>query len=147
MQCWYWCCHQCNMMPTLISHDQNGHDAPCFIHLDLNKQNDVIDCHRYCVMLALVSTASLHQKESCHTLFQLLHIPEQNGAIDDTVSITWQQCWCQRHHMTEKSSLTSFWPLWPNECNGAIDKSIEIIKICLDIGLTCLEIVWVCLNA
>ena len=33
----------------------------------------------------------------------------------------------------KKSCSTSFWLLWPNECNGAIDNTIGITKICLDI--------------
>ena len=40
-----------------------------------------------------------------------------------------------------KSCLTSFWLLWPNECNGAIDNTIGIMKICVDIVYKCQEIV------
>ena len=33
----------------------------------------------------------------------------------------------------KKSCFSLFWPLLPNECNGAIDKAIDITNICLDI--------------
>ena len=86
-----------------------------------------VSCHT-----GLMQTAS-HDQKSHHTLFHLASPNEQNNAIDDAVSIIWQQGWYQWKHLTKKWCFTSFWSLWCYECNGAIDNIIGIPKICLDI--------------
>ena len=72
-------------------------------------------------------------KELCHTLFQLSSSNEQNVAMDDEVSITWQQSLYQWLHMTEKVMFHLILIIVPNDCNGTIDSTIGITKMCLGI--------------
>ena len=37
-QYYFWWCHQCHVMPTLASHDQECHISPCFNHFDLTNK-------------------------------------------------------------------------------------------------------------
>ena len=41
----------------------------------------------------ILGLTALHDKKSCHILFELSSPNEHIDAIDDTFSITWQECW------------------------------------------------------
>ena len=77
-----WCQHLYHMI-------KKCQVAPCFNHLDLRNN-----------MVPLTVQWVLY-----HILFQMSLPSEQNGTIDNTVSVTWQQHWYQLHHVTKKVML------------------------------------------
>ena len=133
MQWCYWWCHQCHTMPTLVSHDEKKLCYTSFQISWYNEQYGAIDNGISVFMLALMSTAS-HDKNShvtpCSNFHHLINkmVPlMMHLALYDsnagTNVITW----------LKMSYFTSFWSLWPNEWNGAIDNTIGTTKKCLDI--------------
>ena len=87
---------------------KKSHVSPCFNHLDLTDKMVLLTVPSVSYDACTGANSILWPKESCHTLFQLGSPNEQNDAIDDAVSITWQHCWFYWHHMTEKTRFTSF---------------------------------------
>ena len=76
-----------------MSNDWKSQAESCFDHLEL--ANAMVPLTMPSVSCDAHTAASgiTWPKESCDTLFQFSSPDEQDDAIDDAVTITWQQCW------------------------------------------------------
>ena len=77
MQWWYWWCQQCHVMPTLVSHIQRIHVAPCFNHLDLTSKMVPLtmpsvscDSHTGSKNLPMTKRVMSHFFFNCHHLIR-----------------------------------------------------------------------------
>ena len=87
------------MMPSVLCNAKTGipsqksHVALCFSHLHLIKKIVPLTISSVGCDANTGAKNITWLREPCHTLFELSSPNEQNGAINDVVSITWQQCW------------------------------------------------------
>ena len=82
---------------------QKCHVAPYSNHLDL--RNKILSLTMPSV--SCKAPMASHDQKNPTTPFLIISPNEENDSTDDTVSITWQHCWYQWHHMTD-SNFTSF---------------------------------------
>ena len=104
---------------------------PCFNHLDQTKIMKSLGVPSVLCDAHTDANSTTWPKESCQMLFQLTSHDEKMAlfmmqlASHDNNTGTNCTIWLK------KSYFTSFWSLWPNECNGAIENNTYITKICL----------------
>ena len=80
------------------------------------------------------STGITWPKKSCFIFFQSFWPSKHIGAIGNAIRVIWCLYWCQQHHISCAHWMNKVMPLMiPNECNGATDNTISIIKIYLGI--------------
>ena len=113
--------------------NQKSQVVPCFYHLDLTNKMVPLTIPSVSWDTHTDLNSVIWPKQLCHTLFQLSLPNEQmvplmiqlasHGSNAITNDIAWQKMSC----------FTSFWTLWHNKCNCAIDNTIGITRICLDI--------------
>ena len=126
MPSFMWCQHWYHMTKKVMLH-------PYFNHFDLTNKMEPLTLPSVSCDAHTFTNGITWPKELCHMSFQLSSPDEQNGVIDDAVSIMWQQCWHHWYHMTEKFMfhlILNIVTLW---YNGTIDNAIGITKICPEI--------------
>ena len=103
------CWHHVMSRPVPMTYmNKKNHDAPYFDHLELWNTSLPLTMLSASHGANCITKCITWPKKSCCFSFHFSWLNKYNGAIDDSIGITWCWCWCQEHPITKSQVVSPF---------------------------------------